>query len=57
MGNSLVYLRSVTVGRQAHLAIKKIPLHMWAAAIVEQILSPCGALEYVDEETRVIEDP
>jgi hypothetical protein len=30
---------------------------MWAAAIVEQILSPCGALEYVDEETRVIEDP
>jgi hypothetical protein len=29
---------------------------MWAAAIVEQILSPCGALEYVNEETRVIED-
>jgi hypothetical protein len=57
MGSSIAYLRSITVGRRAHLSIKNLPLHMWTTAIVEQILSPYGALEYVDQETRALEDP
>lgn len=56
MGDELVHL-SIFVGQRVHLTLRKLPLQMWTSNIVEQVLSPYCALEYIDQETRAMDDP
>jgi hypothetical protein len=50
IGDSPPYTRSIVIG------IRNLPLHMWTPAIIEQVLSPYCGLEYINQETRTMDD-
>jgi hypothetical protein len=56
MDDSPVYCRRITTDQRVVISIRELPLHMWSGQIVEQILSPYCTLEYIEIETRTMED-
>jgi hypothetical protein len=56
IGDALAYLRSNPVCLQVHLTLRNLPLQIWTSQIMEQVLSPYCILEYIDQETRIMDD-
>jgi hypothetical protein len=56
MDDSPVYCRRITTDQRVVISIRQLPLHMWSGQIAEQILSPYCIVEYIEIETRTMED-
>ncbi|CAM0873365.1 unnamed protein product [Alopecurus aequalis] len=56
-GDEVAHIKSVSVDQRVYITLRELPLHMWTNVIVEQMLAPYCALEYITPETRTMEDP
>ena len=54
--NEVAHVKNIPVDQRVYITLRDLPLHMWTNSIVEQILSPFCAVEYITQETRALED-
>ncbi|CAM0905096.1 unnamed protein product [Alopecurus aequalis] len=55
-GDQIAHIKTISVNQRVCITLRELPVHMWTSVIVEQVLAPYCALEYITPETRTMED-
>ncbi|KAF6998313.1 hypothetical protein CFC21_014438 [Triticum aestivum] len=55
--DALLHLGRISTNQYIIISMRNLPLHLWKSIIVEQILSPYCSLDYVTQDSLLIEYP